>query len=262
MKHLEIAKVLENIKLAPDHYRIRLISPKIAKEALPGQFLMVKCSNSFDPLLRRPISFNYIDRTKGTIDILFHVVGKGTRLLSEIEAGEDLNMIGPLGNGFKIRSDKDVAVIIGGGAGIAPLLALAYELKRKVKAVFALLGSKNINHVVLEEDFKQAGCETIVATDDGTYGRKGLITDVLTEILGSNIASMHASIYGCGPKPMLKALQSIAFEEKVPCQVSLEEWMACGFSACNGCTVNTKSGYKKVCSDGPVFNIEELIWQK
>jgi len=262
MKHQEFAKVLENKKIAPEHYRLTLISPKIAKEAVPGQFIMIKCSDGYDPLLRRPISLHDIDRSKNTIDILFRVIGKGTRMLSEIEPGEDLDIIGPLGNGFKIDTSKDIAVLIGGGVGIAPLLALAKDMKSKEKGIYALIGANNISQVLCEEEFKSLGCETLVTTDDGTFGKKGLITDILIDLLDSTVADKHVEIYACGPRPMVKALEDLTIEYKVPCQVSLEEWMACGIGTCNGCTVMTKNGYKKVCSDGPVFDIKELIWQK
>lgn len=262
MKHQEISKVLSNDKVAPEHFRITLAAPKISREALAGQFIMVKISNSTDPLLRRPISFHKIDPIKGTIDILFRVIGKGTRLLSEVTPGEDLDIIGPLGNGFTLDRTKDIALIIGGGAGIAPMLALAEVATRKDKSARVLIGANNINQVLCEDDFKLLGCDVIVATDDGTYGKKGLITNVLIEELGPKLSSANAVIYACGPRPMLKALEGISAQYKIPCQVSLEEWMACGIGACFGCTVSTKNGYRKVCSDGPVFDIKELIWQK
>lgn len=258
MKHQETAKVLENVKVAPEHFRLKLAAPKITRESLPGQFVMIKCSDGTDPLLRRPISFNRIDQKTGTIDILFRVIGNGTRLLSEIEPGGDLDIIGPLGNGFKIDPEKQVAVLIGGGAGIAPLLSLARDVKAKAK--YALIGANNINQVLCENEFKELGFEIAVTTDDGTYGKKGKVTDILLDIVGSDFSPLNTQIFGCGPRPMVKALENISIEYKVPCQVSLEEWMACGVGACVGCSVKTKSGYKKVCSDGPVFNAGELLW--
>lgn len=262
MKHQEIAKVAANTKIAPEHFRLTLAVPKISSESVPGQFIMVKCSDSADPLLRRPLSLNRIDQAKGTIDILFRVIGHGTRLLSELEPGEDLDIIGPLGNGFNIDTSKEVAVLVGGGAGIAPLLSLAKAIKTKVKAVYAMIGANSINSVLCDEDFKELGCEVVVSTDDGTYGKKGLITQVLLEVISSKLSPTNTYMYACGPRPMIKELQSISAQYKIPCQVSLEEWMACGFGSCNGCAVNTKSGYKKVCSDGPVLDVRELIWQK
>jgi len=261
MKHQETAKLLANTKIAPDHYRITLSASRISKEAIPGQFIMAKVGSGTDPLLRRPLSFNLIDREKGTIDILFKVVGKGTGMLSEMGPGMDLDIIGPLGNGFKLDTSKEVAVIVGGGVGIAPMLALANEAKKKIKAVYALIGANNINSVICEDDFRKIGCETIVATDDGTYGNKGLASELLLAVISSKLSPINTHIYACGPRPMIKALEDISSQFNVPCQVSLEEWMGCGFGACNGCTVNTKNGYKKVCSDGPVFDSKELLWQ-
>jgi dihydroorotate dehydrogenase electron transfer subunit len=194
--------------------------------------------------------------------VLFKVVGNGTRILSEIEPGEDLDLIGPLGNGFTIDASKELAIIVGGGAGAAPLLCLAKELKGKTKGVYALLGANNMNSVLCEEDFKALGIDTTVATDDGTYGLKGLITDVLLDVIGSKLSPLKCCIYACGPRPMVKALGAISAEKDIPCRVSLEEWMACGIGACNGCTVKTKQGNKKVCSDGPVFDAGDIAWQR
>ncbi len=260
MKHQEIAKVLEIEKAAPEHFRVTLAAPRISRESIPGQFVMIKCSDGSDPLLRRPISLNKIDQAKGTIDILFRVIGKGTRLLSEVEPGGDLDIIGPLGNGFKIDASKEVAILVGGGAGIAPLLSLAKEISVKTKARYALIGANNISSVLCEEDFKDLGFETTVSTDDGTYGIKGKVTDMLLEVIDSKLSPINSHIYACGPRLMVKELESISTQYKIPCQVSFEEWMACGFGSCNGCTVKTKSGYKKVCSDGPIFNAGEILW--
>jgi dihydroorotate dehydrogenase electron transfer subunit len=258
MKHQEITKVLDNVKVAPEHYKLTLSSQRISKESNPGQFVMVKCGTATDPLLRRPISLHNIDRTMGKIELLYRVVGKGTLMLSEKKPGEDVDIIGPLGNGFKIDLTKDVAIIIGGGAGIAPLYALAKNLISKVKAVYVLIGANNINAVLCEDDFKKLGCETVVTTDDGTYGKHGLVTDILLDIIDSKVVALHSHVYACGPRPMIKSLQSISHERMIPMQVSLEEWMACGIGACNGCTIETKKGLKKVCSDGPVFDIGDL----
>jgi dihydroorotate dehydrogenase electron transfer subunit len=260
MKHQEIAKVLEIEKVAPEHFRVTLAAQKISRESIPGQFIMIKCSDASDPLLRRPISLNRIDQAKGTIDILFRVIGKGTRLLSEVVPGGDLDIIGPLGNGFAVDASKEVAILVGGGAGIAPLLSLAKQISVKTKARYALIGANNISSVLCEEDFKDLSFETVVSTDDGTYGIKGKVTDLLLEIIGSKLSPINSQIYACGPRPMVKELESISTQYKIPCQVSLEEWMACGFGSCNGCTVKTKSGYKKVCSDGPIFNAGDILW--
>ena len=221
MKHQEIAKVLANTKVAPEHYRITLTAPKISRESTPGQFIMVKCSDATDPLLRRPLSLNNIDKDKGTIDVLFRVIGKGTRMLSEIEPGEDLDIIGPLGNGFIVDRSKEVAIVIGGGAGIAPMLPVAAEAVRKVKVVYALIGANNINSVLCEEDFKALGCEVTVSTDDGTYGKKGMVTQILLELIDSKLAPTNTYMYACGPRPMIKELQGISTQYKIPSQVSL-----------------------------------------
>ena len=259
MKYQETAKVHKNDKIAPEHFRLTLRSPKIAKEAIPGQFVMVRCGASTDPLLRRPISFNRINKKKGTIDLLFRVIGKGTKMLAGLEAGSEIDLVGPLGNGFEEFAVKKNAVLIGGGAGIAPLLALAESIISKDVKAYALIGGNNKVNVLTKKDFADLGCKVLVSTDDGSAGKKGRVTDLLLDLL-KGLSLYSTQVFACGPRPMIKTLTEIAAQFKVPVQVSLEEWMACGIGACFGCTVKTRKGNKKVCSDGPVFNIEDIAW--
>lgn len=256
MKLQITAKVLKNTTPAPEHILLSLNCPKIAKISKPGQFIMIKCGTLTDPLLRRPISMNGIDKTKGTIDILFRVIGKGTKFLSELKGGDEIDIIGPLGNGFMV-SNKATAVLIGGGAGIAPLLPIAKQLKGK--NVIALIGSNTKKAVLLEKEFKKMGCKTFVTTDDGTYAKKGMVTEVLITLIEKDEIGSKSVLYACGPLPMIKSIKEICKKTGLAGQASLEEWMACGIGACNGCTVNTINGYKKVCSDGPIFDIKELL---
>lgn len=260
MKYLETAKVLKNSKIAPEHCRLTLKAPKIAKEAIPGQFVMVKGWTSTDPLLRRPISFNRINKKKGTIELLFRVIGKGTQILAKLETGDELDLVGPLGNGFEEFAVKKNAILVGGGAGIAPLLALAESIISKDVKVYALIGANSKESVLIKKDFAELGCKVLVSTDNGSAGKKGKATDLLVDLLKSGLSLYATQAFACGPRPMIKTLMEIAGKFKVPVQVSLEEWMACGIGACFGCTVKTRKGNKKVCSDGPVFNIEEIAW--
>jgi len=260
MKFQEDAKVIESSQSAPHHYRISLLAPKISKNAIPGQFVMVKCGNgSYDPLLRRPLSIHSIG--KDTIELLFKVIGKGTAFLSELKKNDIVNIIGPLGNGFSVNKNVKEAVLLGGGVGIAPLLSLAETIKGKIKAVYAVIGANSQREILCKDRLRTLGAEVIITTDDGSEGIKGYATDVLPELLDSKLSADNAQIFACGPRPMYGKLRTISLEYKVPCQVSLEEWMACGIGSCNGCTVETKSGYKKVCKDGPVFDIGEIKWQ-
>ena len=265
MKQL-LAKILENKRIAPDFCRMKLESPYLARNAKPGQFVEVKCSCGTDVLLRRPLGVHKI--TRSGIELLYEVVGKGTTRLSKKKAGDLLDVIGPLGNGFDLHNTqnaKRTTILVAGGVGVAPLMALAEELKVKP---LILIGAKKESHILCEKEFKDLGCEVRVATDDGSKGHKGMITDMLTSLRNTQYA-IRSTIYACGPTPMLKAVARIAEKNDIPCQVSLEERMACGVGVCLGCPVKirtqnavrrTQYEYKMVCKDGPVFNAKEIKW--
>ncbi len=259
------AQILQNEKIGRDFYRMRIEATYLAKNMKPGQFIEVRCSSSIDPLLRRPLGVH--KRLKNGIEILYEVVGKGTGLLSQKKSGERLDLIGPLGNGFSIpasRSHEPYALLIAGGIGVAPLVALAEELKKKKKDIHVIIGAKTKSHLLCESEFKSLGCTVEVASEDGSKGFKGLATDLLTDLLTTQNSQLK-TIYACGPNEMLKAVSYIARDKKIPCQVSLEEKMACGIGVCLGCPVkvhkkNRGYEYKMVCKDGPVFNAEEILW--
>jgi len=282
------AKILSNIALSLGHYKIVLEAPEIAKVILPGQFLEIKCSDTLDPFLRRPLSVHGLDAQRGVIEILFKVVGKGTEMLARKGRRDILDIIGPLGNGFSINESLNSYCLVGGGMGIAPLMALAEKLAQlKNKKLYLILGAKNKRFVLLEEEFKQLGFQVGIATDDGSYGQKGLATEVLKKFIPQKdlrrlVQPAHHPpnrkkreltsvtigaykpidiIYACGPKEMLKAAAKIAQENEISAQVCLEEYMACGLGVCLGCAVKTKNGYKMVCKDGPVFEASEIIWE-
>jgi len=254
MKQLK-AKILANDRVSNSFYRMKLTSSYLAKTAKPGQFVEVRCTAGVDPLLRRPLGVHRI--TKSGIEILYEVVGKGTELLSTQKAGQELDIIGPLGNGFDIRNTKyDVrtTILIAGGIGVAPLVALAEELGD----AHVVIGARTKSHVLCENEFKRAGCTVVIATEDGSKGRKGLATELLKDAL---VSRKNAQIYACGPIGMLKAVARLAASYRVRCQVSLEERMACGVGVCLGCPVKVRLGdYKMVCKDGPVFDAQEIVW--
>lgn len=250
MKQLE-AKIASNKKAGTCFYLMKLESDYLAKNSRPGQFVEIQCTKSVDPLLRRPLGVHRI--VSDGIEILYEVVGRGTELLAGKRQGETLSIIGPLGNGFEPVSGEG-AILIAGGIGQAPLLALAERLADG-KKLQVLIGAKTESHILCEKDFKRLGCKVFIATDDGSKGHKGLVTDLLKDTL-------NAAIYACGPTGMLKAVSRIARTHGVPCQVSLEERMACGVGVCLGCPVKVKTGeYKMVCKDGPVFDSEEVVWE-
>ena len=276
MKMLNVT-ITSNKKITPYIYKMRIKSEYLAKHISPGQFVEVRCSNGTNPLLRRPFSVHRI--LSDSIEILYETVGKGTELLSRKKPGDVLDVIGPLGNGFGLRNTKyerRTTILIAGGMGVAPLVALAetivqrtaYSVQREKLCV--LIGAKKKEDVLCVRDFKKLGVKVFITTDDGSKGGKGLVTDFLNKVLrNTHYAIRDTQIYACGPIPMLKATAAIAKAHNIPCQVSLEERIACGVGVCLGCPVRivtshksqvTSSEYKMICKDGPIFNAREIAW--
>jgi len=256
------AKLIYNKKIKDDYLRCIFQAPKIAKEAQPGQFVNIKLTHNAEPLLRRPFSIHRIGSRANTIEILYEVVGPGTEILAQKKAGEYLDVIGPLGSGFSIL-DTRYSILVGGGIGIAPLLFLAGQtrIKNPASRIQVLIGARTKNDILCEKEFKKLGCEVKIATDDGSRGFKGKVTALLKKVLPGTRYPVHGTtIYACGPKPMLKEISHLSKSCKIPAQVSLDEHMACGIGACLGCVVNTVSGYKRACKEGPVFNAREIVW--
>lgn len=261
MKKID-AEVMENCKVSSGFYRMRVRSAYLAKNTRPGQFFEVKCPDGFGAFLRRPLGAHRIN--KDGVEMLYEVAGKGTKALSGMKAGQEIDIIGPLGNGFDIPKTKGrghEAMLVAGGIGVAPLVALAESLGKRGN-VTAIIGACKRSHVLCEGDMKKAGAKVMVATEDGSRGIKGLVTDLLTKVLPAIKDKGEAAIYACGPTGMLKAVASIASKHNIACQVSMEEHMACGVGVCLGCPVKMKKTgvYKMVCKDGPVFDAEGIAW--
>ncbi len=255
--HLNV-ELIKKEKLKEDIYRYTVRSREIANSALPGQFLEIQCSDAGEFLLRRPISIADIDKEKGTVNFIFQVKGKGTASLTKKEVGNQIDLLGPLGNGtFRIALYKNVA-ILGGGIGVFPLLELSKRLY-PTSSVYTYLGFRNQESVACETDFQKISHQLLIATDDGSYGKMGFAIEYLKKD-ASTIP--FDAIFACGPLPMLKSIKTFAEEHKIPCQISLEEKMACGIGACLGCAVympkEEKSTYGHVCKNGPVFFSEEV----
>ncbi|MDD5310219.1 MAG: dihydroorotate dehydrogenase electron transfer subunit [Candidatus Omnitrophica bacterium] len=254
----ETGKVLSNRKIKPGYYMMAVKCPSIAKKAKPGQFLTIRCGDTDTPLLRRPFGFHRI-KVSG-FEILYEIIGKGTHYLAGLKPGDKVDILGPLGNGFTVPKGAKSFVVIAGGIGVAPLASLAESLVKIKKAdVYAIIGARNKKILLCEEHFSGIGIETMVATDDGSCGKRCFATDVLNGFLSAK-KRLRPVIFACGPKPMLKATAQIAKKRGLECYVSLEENIACGVGACLGCAIKTRSGYKLVCKDGPVFNAKEVIW--
>jgi len=251
------AKLLYNKRVKGRCFCGIIDAPKIAKKVDPGQFVNVRISQDSDPLLRRPFSIHGVRGS--SIKILYEVVGRATRILSEKKAGEYLDIIGPLGKGFSIINSR-ISIIVAGGMGVAPLVFLAEKIKKGKSLV--LIGAKTKGQILCEKDFGGLGCEVKISTDDGSQGFRGKVTGLLEKILICTQYPVRSTIiYACGPRPMLKEIIRISKKCKLPAQVSLEEHMACGIGACLGCVVETSEGLKRVCKDGPVFKAEEIVYQ-
>ncbi len=258
------AKICLNKSIAPDYFVMRIESGWLARNSSPGQFVTVKIQeNVKDPLLRIPLGVHAI-RGKG-IDLLYKVVGPGTRCLSSRNKGEKIDVLGPLGNGFDLaplaRGQDPRVVVVAGGHGIAPLYALAEAITTKRKKVDFFNGVYTRKNIVCSKELKKLGARVRIATEDGTQGHKGYVTDLLEKKLKAGAYDpKNTVIYACGPRPMLAALAKIAERFGVPAQVSLDAYMACGIGACLGCSVMTTDGYRLVCKDGPVFDAREIVW--
>jgi dihydroorotate dehydrogenase electron transfer subunit len=194
----------------------------------------------------------------GNFQLLYRVVGKGTALLSQKKPAEKIEVIGPLGNGFILKKSKK-AILVAGGLGIAPIFALAESLV-KTKPIF-FYGVKTKNDILCLNQLKSTGIDPIISTDDGTFGKKGNVVNVLRNYLRQHsISSTQHILYACGPQPMLNSLSLLAKKYRLKGYIALEQNMACGLGACLGCVINTVKGYKRVCKEGPVFPIEEIVW--
>ena len=256
-KYLMDLKVVDNIRLHPDCCLLKLTSRMKFPVMIPGQFVQIRVDGSPTTFLRRPFSVNYIDEKTNELWLLIQLVGEGTRRLSEIRPGESLNVILPLGNGFSAPQTPLDAnlLLIGGGIGIAPLFFLGETLKSMGFKPAFLLGGRTKEYVFQCDDFRKIG-KVYVTTEDGSMGEKGYVTH--HSILFEKKAD---KIYACGPKSMLVAVAKYAKTSGIDCEVSLENLMACGIGACLCCVEHTVKGNVCICTEGPVFNINQLTWQ-
>lgn len=255
--------VISKEKLSEKIFKLTLSSLLISKKAKPGNFVHIKVSLNHYPLLRRALSIHSIDESNENFDVLFKVVGKGTRLLSEKSPGNAVDILGLIGNSFSLPKKDKTVMLVAGGMGIAPLWFLFTKLIKKVdkKRLSFFLGARTKNELLYCEKLKNLGGNLIVTTDDGSFGIRGLITEsFLEEIKKRRKESKKLMVYSCGPQEMLKEMSEISKEYDLPCQISLEGSMACGVGACWGCAVKLESGgYKRVCVDGPVFDAREVV---
>lgn len=252
------ATIVSNEQLSRQIWLLRAEAPAIAEQVQPGQFMQVRVTDTYDPLLRTPLSVHDCDPSQGTIDLLYQRVGTSTRLLSQLGENTRLSILGPLGRGFSMPKSvtPSFAILVAGGIGIAPMLLLARQLAANQVNTRLLYGARTASDLVRIDAFERLGVAVACSTDDGSYGIKGNVVQLLTGFLQSGAGG---EIFACGPNPMLKALQSLVRERELTAQLSLEAYMACGLGACLGCAVPVPGGgYKHVCTDGPVFCAREV----
>lgn len=259
--------MLSRRELVRDIVLISVYAPAVAHVAQPGQFVFIRAGSdcSADPFLRRPMSLAGIDAADGRIDMVIRVMGRGTRSLAALEPGCPMDLIGPLGRGYPPPA-KGKSLLVGGGTGSASLLPLAQAIvsgcdsQTAQTRMLMLLGARSSAELWAPGIARERGLPALFATDDGTAGHPGLVTDLLTaEVKAGRIGT----VYACGPVPMLRAVQQIAVSAGVPCYLSLEQRMACGVGACRGCSwprsENAGRGYIRVCREGPVVSAEEVM---
>jgi dihydroorotate dehydrogenase electron transfer subunit len=237
-------EIVKNVALTADVYKMELAGDTSAVTA-PGQFVNIKLEGKF---LRRPISVN--DCVDGLLTIIYKVVGEGTAQMAKMQAGEKLDILTGLGNGYSLAEAGEHPVLLGGGVGVPPLYMLAKQLIAAGKRVSVVLGFNKASEVFYAEEFKALGCDVTVTTVDGSMGVKGFATDALP--------ADYTYFYTCGPEPMLKAVYRAT---NTSGQMSFEERMGCGFGACMGCSCKTITGYKRICREGPVMRKEEILWE-
>jgi len=253
-------QIIFNKKVASGTFLMGLKSSEIVAQARPGQFVMIRVRPGTDPLLRRPFSI-CTTRGEDLFLILYKVVGKGTAIMSNAGKGERLSVLGPLGRGFELPEPGRKSLLVAGGIGVAPLVFLAQAVKADVTF---MAGCRSINEMIPMDHVGLGRTDISIATDDGTAGHPGFVTELLVSYL-AGYSEDHSKIFACGPLPMLKRVAALAIEQDIPCQVSLEANMACGLGACQGCAVraskNRDRTYYHVCQDGPVFDVHTLDWE-
>jgi dihydroorotate dehydrogenase electron transfer subunit len=262
----EVARALERVAVADGMYKLRLRAPTVAARGRPGQFVQLRVSEGYEPLMRLPLSLAGADAAEGEIDVIYEHRGPKTAALSMLRAGEDLACLGPLGHGFTMPETDGAAVLVGGGVGLPPLLFLGETLRAQGIEVVMLAGARTADKHLPGDLLRPAAQRCALATDDGSLGHCGLVTELLAAELADG---GDCTVYACGPHAMLRAVAALSAASAVPCQVSLEEYMACGIGICVGCAVavrpesaaNDYARYQRVCTTGPVFDSASIDWE-
>ena len=271
----ECAGTIQSNECVGEELMVVCISaPKIAQIVQPGQFVHLGIPGMNDHILRRPFSVYSADAKAGTIDILYQLVGHGTRKMSQVSENDEFSVMGPIGHGWQVPAGVQRVLLVGGGVGAAPLYMLCEKCIEAGIDTTVVLGAATHNKLATRARFADLlGCEPMCATDDGTFGHAGFCTELSAELLGAGDASetsgttdatKHSQfdwVACCGPAPVMKIVAGQAQKADVACSVSMEEHMACGVGACLGCIVKTKGGNKRACVDGPVFDAQDIVWE-
>jgi dihydroorotate dehydrogenase electron transfer subunit len=252
-KRAEDLQVVENRRINKDYYVLKLASKTDLPKMYPGQFAELLVQDTRNAFLRRPISIYNVLPECNSFELLIQIVGEGTRLMAQLETGDMLNVVYPLGKGFDMQTPGDKVLLIGGGVGLAPLLYLARKFNEKGIRPSILIGGRGKENIIETEQFAAYG-DVYITTEDGSVGEQGFVTQ------HSVMNADFDKIYTCGPDPMMRAVAAIAHKRDIECEVSLENMMACGIGACLCCVTETTSGHQCVCTDGPVFNTKKLLW--
>jgi dihydroorotate dehydrogenase electron transfer subunit len=257
-KNMLDMQVVENERLSPEYNLLKLTHDKPLPGMIPGQFVQVRVDGSPHTFLRRPVSVNYVDKRQNELWLLVRVIGEGTRRMANYLPGDTVNLLLPLGNGFSVPQlpQQSELLLIGGGVGSAPMLYLGETLRDLGFKPSFLLGGRSLSDIMQLNEFERIGGDVYITTEDASAGQKGFVTD--HPVLKNR---SFRQIYTCGPKPMMVAVARYAKENNIPCEVSLENMMACGFGVCLCCVEKTVKGNVCVCTEGPVFNINQLTWQ-
>jgi len=261
------ACVTDNVEVAQDNYLLTLSPLDTIQTPVPGNFFMLSIDKGYDPLLKRPFSIHRC--AGGTLQILYRVVGKGTLILSRKKPGDVIEAVGPLGNAFPVRKGMKDIILVAGGLGIAPIFALAEKIvsmnsspRSGGSEPLLFYGARTKDELLCMHELSSLGIDPVISTDDGTAGRKGNIIAVLKKHLARRrSAGVLPTLFACGPGPMLKSLASVTVKKGLKGYAALEQNMACGLGTCLGCIVLTKTGYKRVCKEGPVFPLGDIVWE-
>jgi len=261
--YAQATQLIQREQVAPGYHLLEFDCPQVAAAAQPGQFVHIRVTGDWDPLLRRPFSVMGTNEAEGSFQVLLRTVGRGTQMLAEAQPGAAFNIMGPLGNGFTLPGPQGEAVLVAGGIGVAPLIFLATALHEpgNYRYVRGLFGARSEDDLCCGLEFSGVCDEFNAITEDSSTGEQGLVTDFLLPQLERGAGC----VYACGPALMLAEVAGQCRDAGIPCYVSMEQKMGCGVGACLGCVIPTHASgtqrYQRVCKDGPVFDAEAVDWE-